>query len=308
MDTGVDDALAIIFALHAAEIDIIGITTVSGNISSKQAALNTQFIINQFAVKEYPPIAVGSNESLTYRRPSSLLGIHGFDGLGGAYMPQSEKRPFEKMDAVDFMLSSAKKYKSQLSIVATGPLTNIARAIQKDRSAMMGVGRIYFMGCAIEREGNINEHAEFNAYFDPAALSIVLKSKIPVIVFPLNITEKVHLRKKTLQSYMEAYLNKGRLLGAITNTYMEYHKRRYGFLGCFMHDTLPVIYLVKPTLFELEDKYLSVDVSSGGSAGKVTVDRAGENRTKVALNVHEEGILELFWEKLDTPLECHYNA
>ena len=309
VDTGVDDALAILLALHSPSLDIIGITTVSGNISSRQASLNTRFLLNRFG-REDIPVVTGAAESLDGRKPSPVPEIHGADGLGGfseAYWCRNDTKfgasTFDT-DAVEFLLKHVKQHGKQLRIIATGPLTNIANALRKDPETMRAAGGIDIMGGAIETPGNMARGiAEFNVFFDPNALVEVLSSAIPITLFPLDVTERVRLLDRSLTDDLRIGDDTRDFIRNITKTYFDFHKTNYGFRGCFTHDALPVAYLIDPSLFSIRAGEISVDPSSSKRAGNTHWSRPGETGTRVnvAMGIDDQRFFELYWKQLRQP-------
>ncbi len=304
-DTGVDDALAILLALHAPELEVVGITTVSGNTSSEQAAWNTIFVLHQFKLANVIPVVIGAAKSLQGRMPIPAPEIHGIDGLGGVssqFWKNSNERiaSHPQQNAVDFILAMSKKYGSSLSIVGTGPLTNIALAIQRDRTTIAAVSKIVLMGGALETSGNITKFAEFNAHCDPEAFGIVLSSGIPVTLFPLDVTEKVRILASTLTPELGISKIKLELIKAVTQTFFDFHQKHYGFKGSYIHDALPVASLIDPSLFRFRVETVVVEQSFSERVGQLRRARPGEDgaEIKVAMDINEKRFLDLFWSYL----------
>lgn len=304
VDTGVDDALAIMLAVKAPELEVVGFTTVSGNTSSKQAAWNTKFILEQFHLGNVP-IAIGASESLNGRHPASVKDVHGSDGLGGVSskfwkgVPSREVIP-PLENAVEFLQVIAKKYGSNLCVVATGPFTNIALAIRKNPSLVSSIGKIVVMGGALDRPGNSTGFAEFNVHSDPEAFWVLVNSGIPVTLFPLDVTEKVRILEASLTPKLGIDEDRLELIKAFTKTYMEFHFKRYGFRGSYVHDALPVASLIDPSLFRFRVGKVHVDRVRSKHFGQVRWAKPGEKSAEitVAIDVDEKNFLKLFWTYL----------
>jgi inosine-uridine nucleoside N-ribohydrolase len=177
VDTGIDDAIAIIMALQSPEIEIIGITTVSGNVTAKAAALNTLGILRKMGKESKIPVMKGASKPLS-KKIVHAEEVHGEKGLGNITL-QCNPALLQKGNASDFISETLANYRrGEVALVATGPLTNIARAILEDPEITNSLSRICIMGGAFglasKVYGNITQYAEFNFYCDPKAAQIVM--------------------------------------------------------------------------------------------------------------------------------------
>jgi inosine-uridine nucleoside N-ribohydrolase len=177
VDTGIDDAIAIIMALQSPEIEIIGITTVSGNVTAKAAALNTLGILRKMGKESKIPVMKGASKPLS-KKIVHAEEVHGEKGLGNITL-QCNPALLQKGNVSDFISETLANYRrGEVALVATGPLTNIARAILEDPEITNSLSRICIMGGAFglasKVYGNITQYAEFNFYCDPKAAQIVM--------------------------------------------------------------------------------------------------------------------------------------
>ena len=177
VDTGIDDAIAIIMALQSPEIEIIGITTVSGNVTAKAAALNTLGILRKMGKESKIPVMKGASKPLS-KKIVHAEEVHGEKGLGNITL-QCNPALLQKGNVSDFISETLANYRrGEVALVATGPLTNIARAILEDPEITDSLSRICIMGGAFglasKVYGNITQYAEFNFYCDPKAAQIVM--------------------------------------------------------------------------------------------------------------------------------------
>lgn len=177
VDTGIDDAIAIIMALQSPEIEIIGITTVSGNVTAKAAALNTLGILRKMGKESKIPVMKGASKPLS-KKIVHAEEVHGEKGLGNITL-QCNPALLQKGNVSDFISETLANYRrGEVALVATGPLTNIARAIIEDPEITNSLSRICIMGGAFglasKVYGNITQYAEFNFYCDPKAAQIVM--------------------------------------------------------------------------------------------------------------------------------------
>jgi len=195
-DPGVDDALAIILALRSRELELLALTTVSGNVHVSHCAKNVLRILSLLELQNLPVIARGEDKPLE-KEPFEVPSVHGNDGLGDLgdnYFPPLNWSLLSKKNAVDLICEVVSQNPGEITIIATGPLTNVARAIQKDPISMSQAKEIIFMGGAVNVAGNIPPGAaEFNAYVDPHAMEIVLNFCVPVTMVPLDVTHQVKL-------------------------------------------------------------------------------------------------------------------
>jgi inosine-uridine nucleoside N-ribohydrolase len=177
VDTGIDDAIAIIMALQSPEIEIIGITTVSGNVTAKAAALNTLGILRKMGKESKIPVMKGASKPLS-KKIVHAEEVHGEKGLGNITL-QCNPALLQKGNVSDFISETLANYRrGEVALVATGPLTNIATAILEDPEITNSLSSICIMGGAFglasKVYGNITQYAEFNFYCDPKAAQIVM--------------------------------------------------------------------------------------------------------------------------------------
>ena len=184
-DTATDDAIAIIMALKCKEFDVLGITTVAGNVNIVQASSNALYTSELCGFKI--PVYQGASSPLKRKLETSKF-YHGKDGLGdtGPYKPKSKIR---KSYAADRIISFLKKNPNEIEIIAIGPLTNIAEVYRKDPKSFELIKNLYIMGGIGEGKGNITEFAEFNFWVDPDAADIVLNTTINIKVIAWDVTQ-----------------------------------------------------------------------------------------------------------------------
>jgi inosine-uridine nucleoside N-ribohydrolase len=301
-DTGVDDALALMLAAHSPELSILGVTSVAGNISSAEAALNSSYVLRQVGRPDVPVVS-GAAVSLGGREPDPVPHIHGPDGLGGVRpgaFPSAVHRGAGS--ATDFILSLAREMSGKLTIVATGPLTNIALALRADPRAMRSVGRLIVMGGALRVLGNITPHAEFNVHCDPLAFGEVMSFGIPTTLFPLDVTETVTLLTGDLDLSRGISAAKLKFLRDISDVYRQFHRTTCGADGCYVHDALTIAWLIDPSLATLERGRVEVE-TAGKRVGKThwTADANGHIDAAVAFD--GKRFFDLFWRSLSRKID-----
>jgi len=311
-DGGVDDALAIIMALNCEEIDLKAVTVVAGNTDAERATNNVLRIIDIVQPKQRPLVAKGCKKPLV-RPLFNAAGIHGADGLGeldrfknadgSPRYPQLTVEP-SKEDAVDVLLKAAEEYGSDLTIVAIGPLTNIATALQRDRSTMQKVGRIVIMGGAVKVPGNISAAAEFNLFVDPDAAQIVMESGIPLTLVGLDVAIKAPLLRKDLEDYAQKHPSPvSQFILDCTGIYMAFYRDSEGFHGCYLHDPLALGVAIDPSLVSTKSVYMVVETEGKFTLGMSLADLRDcrdestfPPNVEACLGVDAERFLKLFYE------------
>lgn len=278
-DPGLDDAIAILFALGCGQFDVLGLTSVAGNIGIERTTANAASLVRLMNAKL--PVARGAAQPL--RRPGiNEAAIHGSDGLGGVVLQQAEQAPLP--DAVAWMAATLKDYPlGSIAILALGPLTNLAALIEKHPDVAARIGRIIAMGGAIHEKGNVGPHSEFNFASDPEALQIVLDAGLDLTVIPLDVTRKVRVDA----SYIESLGRSPH--GAVA----EHLLRAYfhdGRESRPLHDPCVMLYALAPEIFGTEPMRLAVDLVV--DPGAVRIDAHGRP-AKVVMAVDTERALAL---------------
>ena len=256
-DPGVDDAFALLYALNHPNINVLGITTVFGNVPVETSTKNA-LILSEMAHKG-TIVYQGANKPLERKVTNYPSFIHGHDGLGDTNHPQS-KFNASKLDAAQFIINEINENSGNINLVAVGPLTNIANAIKQDPSIANKVNSLLIMGGSWLAGGNITPVAEANIYNDPEAAEIVFKSGLPIIMVGLDVTHKVFLSQKDIDT-LSSLNNSGKFLEKISNIYIKFYKDTRNMDGCFFHDATAVIAMTNPEFFKYKNArvYVSKD-------------------------------------------------
>ena len=256
-DPGVDDAFALLYALNHPNINVLGITTVFGNVPVETSTKNA-LILSEMAHKG-TIVYQGANKPLEREITNYPSFIHGHDGLGDTNHPQS-KFNASKLDAAQFIINEINENSGNINLVAVGPLTNIANAIKQDPSIANKVNSLLIMGGSWLAGGNITPVAEANIYNDPEAAEIVFKSGLPIIMVGLDVTHKVFLSQKDIDK-LSSLNNSGKFLEKISNIYIKFYKDTRNMDGCFFHDATAVIAMTNPEFFKYKNArvYVSKD-------------------------------------------------
>ena len=256
-DPGVDDAFALLYALNHPNINVLGITTVFGNVPVERSTKNALILTEM--VNKGTIVYQGANKPLERKVTNYPSFIHGHDGLGDTNHPQS-KFNASKLDAAQFIINEINENSGNINLVAVGPLTNIANAIKQDPSIANKVNSLLIMGGSWLAGGNITPVAEANIYNDPEAAEIVFKSGLPIIMVGLDVTHKVFLSQKDIDK-LSSLNNSGKFLEKISNIYIKFYKDTRNMDGCFFHDATAVIAMTNPEFFKYKNArvYVSKD-------------------------------------------------
>ncbi len=298
-DVGVDDALALILAFHSPELDVKAVTGVNGNVPLEQVFENIQKVLSLIQPKNKPLIAKGADQPLK-GKPIYAHSVHGRDGLGGAKIDRKGRKEwwqFYAAPADELITKIARHYPDEVTLIAVGPLTNLALAIQKDFEGMRKLKEIIIMGGAVRTGGNITPYAEFNIFSDPLAAERVFRSKLPMTLVPLDVTHKVSLTPPWMEERVKP-INNAFSKFAIEAT--GYDSARHQFRNkdlIHLHDPLAVGAVVDPELVRKERLAISVETEGGEFYGRTFETREALN-IEVCLGVNAKGFLDLFLSRL----------
>lgn len=290
-DPGIDDSLALLLALNSPEWELLGITTVSGNVPAALGAQNVLKLLkltNRLDV----PVYVGATKPLQVPY-TSAQDTHGDDGLGNSHWPAVTDVAVHD-DAVGFLRRTLKA-QPQTTILALGPLTNLATLLQVEPELFAKVPRFVAMGGTYKSHGNCSPVAEYNFWCDPDAAKIVLENTpIPLEMVGLDVTRKVVLTPSML-SYMQRIAPVlGDFISQITKFYFDFHWQYERVIGCVINDPLAMAFLIDPTLLTGFDSYTTV-ATTGVARGQSIVDDHDFWHQKANTHVLTQVNLEAFW-------------
>jgi purine nucleosidase len=298
-DVGVDDALALILAFHSPELDVKAVTGVNGNVPLEQVFENIQKVLSLIQPKNKPLIARGAEHPLK-GEPIYAHSVHGRDGLGGAKIDRKGRKEwwqFYAGPADELITKVARQYPDEVTLIAVGPLTNLALAIQKDPEGMRKLKEIVIMGGAVRTGGNITPHAEFNIFSDPSAANIVFGSELPTTLVPLDVTHQVSLTPQWMEEGVKPINND---LSEFAIEATGYDSARHQFKNkdlIHLHDPLAVGVVVDPELVRKERLAISVETEEGEFYGRTFETREVPN-IEACLEVNAKGFLDLFLSRL----------
>jgi len=274
-DTGVDDALALAYLLASDEIELVGIGTVSGNVSAEQAADNTLRLL-ALAGRADVPVAVGEHNPLAGQFDGGAPNVHGANGLGGVAVPPAEVAPVAEA-AANMLLRLSHQYDSRLEVIAVGPLTNLARALERDPLLPERVASVTVMGGAALAPGNITPVAEANIGNDPEAARAVMDAAWPVTLVPLDTTMENTLEETERLQMCEAGSALVRAIGRMLEHYFDFYVAEYGRRCSALHDPLAAALAVGGIRARVVPSVpVEVDASRGPGRGQTICDLRGQ--------------------------------
>jgi len=266
-DPGHDDAIALLLALASPEIELLGVTTVHGNQTLEKTTANAIRIL-EFAGRGEIPVAAGADRPLV-RDLFVAAYVHGESGLDGPTLPAPRARPVSQ-HAVDFIAERVLESSSAVTLVPTGPLTNVALLLARHPAVAARLGRIVLMGGSIA-EGNVTPAAEFNIWADPEAAHRVFTSGLDVTMIGLDVTHKALLTPDHGRELRGAGRT-GAMVAELLEFYSVFHRETYGFDGSPIHDAVAVAHVATPRLVETVERHVAIECGSELCRGRTLVD------------------------------------
>ena len=296
-DPGIDDSLAILLAINSPELEVLGLTITSGNVPAQLGAKNALKAL-QMCQRLDIPVYIGEELPLE-RELVTAQDTHGEDGVGENF--------YEDVDAkilyggVDFIIDTLKNNKD-VSIIALGPLTNIAKALMKDKEAFDNLDEFISMGGAFRIHGNCSPVAEFNYWVDPHGADYVYKNlpkKIHMV--GLDVTRKIVLTPNIIEFINRLDKDMAKYITEITRFYIDFHWEQEGIIGCVINDPLAVAYFIDRSLLRGFDSYVEV-VHDGVAVGQSIVDSfnfyKNEPNSHVLTEVDEKAFMKMFLKRI----------
>jgi len=306
-DPGIDDALALLYAWGSPGLRLAGITTVAGNVDVDEATRN---LFRLIALRRpSPPPIVAEGAAAPLARPLvTARGYHGEDGLGGLTDWPPVTPVLSPLAAADFIVQAVRDAREPLTLIALGPLTNVALALARDRRALGRLARVVIMGGAVDVPGNVTPTAEFNFHVDPEAASQVLEAGLNVDLVPLDATQQALLPRAALESALAlhpgafatrcaAFTERGFRMeegkgGTLPGCPHPMEEGKGGAAGMVLHDPLAVAVALDPTLVGWDKARLVVDTE--GATRRAT----GAPNCRVAGVVDVRRVLDNLLERL----------
>lgn len=286
-DPGIDDAMAILFALNSPDLDLLGLTTVYGNVHTPLATANALALLD-YCGRSDVPVAAGAGMPLEVPLHGVASFVHGDNGLGEVELPRSAHEP-EAVSAAEFIVGQVLFAPGEVTLVAVGPLTNLALALERD-PRIAEAAEVVLMGGAVDCAGNITACAEANIYHDPHAAAKVFSAGWPVTMIGLDVTARTVMDEEYLESLRAT--RSGELIHRLTRFYTRFYRSRHGIDGAQTHDPSAVAALIDADLFGFRRGRVEV-VLEGEERGR-TLLVEGEGPVAAATEVDSRLLLELF--------------
>jgi len=268
-DPGIDDAVALCLALFDPRLDVVALTAVEGNVPCQQATRNVQAIIEQLDPPRWPRI--GAASSPMGGKPVDSRHINGTDGLGNSNFQVAELHHVHPAEKV--ICDEIRAAPDQVTIIAMGPLTNIANAFQRDPNLPAMVGQLVITGGAISAAGNVTPAAEFNIHCDPEAAKAVFHARCTKTLVPLDVTDRVQMTLDLFDQLPAESTRAGRLLHKVLPFAFRSYRQQFGLEEIRLHDAVAVAAVLHPELFETQPLAGDVETQGDLTLGATIFDR-----------------------------------
>ena len=296
-DPGHDDAIAIMLAAKAQNLELLGIGVSAGNQTLEKTGRNTLNLVQYLNIDV--PVALG-NEFPLVKEPVICPEIHGETGLDGFTFPPL-KRSFDKRSSHEMMRDLILKNK-KVTLVSTGALTNIATLLMKYPEVLPHIDELVMMGGAIE-QGNVTPAAEFNIFVDPEAADYVFKSGLKIKMMGLDVTRHVKTYPSIVKRMEKIHNKASDLFVALMKVFNANQKKMFGFKGGPLHDPVTIVYLIDRSVVTLKYMNTRIDVSKGISYGRTNCDQYGymglEPNSYVAVKINTKK----YWDVIENILK-----
>lgn len=307
VDTGIDDALSIIYAAHSDNIKLEGVTTGFGNVNVEQATQNTLKVIEACYTDYTIPVAMGADKPLYKEMSTPPAHIHGSNGVGDyTAFPEPKQKVLEE-SATDFMIRKVNKQVNDITIVCVGRMTNLALAIRKDPTIVEKVQKVVFMGGTLKRPGNVTPWAEANIYGDADAAHEVFESGIPLTMAGLDITTQVRFSEEHLTTLKQKMQGENDDLLAFVEHIINFGIDSSDKMGegrhRLLHDPMAVGVVKEPDFVRTEDYYVYVENEGKYTSGATITDfrgKAEKPNVAVCLEVDKNRFINDFIETVSS--------
>ncbi|MGE6146949.1 pyrimidine-specific ribonucleoside hydrolase RihA [Aeromonas media] len=298
-DPGHDDAIALILALASPELKVLAVTTSAGN-QTPDKTLNNALRILTLLGRHDIPVAAGAPKPLM-RELIIADNVHGESGLDGPTLPDPAFAP-QAMTGLELMAKCLRESPEPVTLVPTGPLTNIALLLAAHPELKSKIGRIVLMGGAAGA-GNWTPAAEFNIYVDPEAADMVFSAGIPITLCGLDVTHQAQVMDEDIARVRAIPNPVAQCVADLLDFFMIYHRDpKWGFAGAPLHDPCTIAWLLAPALFHGQDCWVGIETQGRHTVGMTVVDRYGLTgkpaNARVLLGLDRVGFIELLVGRL----------
>jgi len=298
-DPGHDDAIALVLALASPELEVKAVTSSAGNQTPDKTLRNVLRMLTLLKRSDIP-VAGGAVKPLM-RDLIIADNVHGETGLDGPALPEPDFAP-QNCTAVERMAKVLRESPEPVTLVATGPQTNVALLLNSHPELHAKIARIVIMGGAMGL-GNWTPAAEFNIYVDPEAAEIVFQSGIPVVMAGLDVTHRAQIMADDIERFRAINNPVARTVAELLDFFMEYHKtEKWGFQGAPLHDPCTIAWLLKPEIFTTARRWVGVETQGKYTQGMTVVDyymlTGNEPNTDIMLDIDRQAFVDLLAERL----------
>ena len=274
-DTGVDDAMAVVYALLEPRLRVVALTTVFGNVDVGQTTRNTLTLLEAMGNTNIP-VAKGAAKGYV-GEPSFSPYVHGDNGVGNANFPDPALAPVEET-AAELIVRLAREQPGELTVIPVGPLTNIALALELEPALPTLIREVVWMGGVVERPGNVTPVAEADCWHDPEGADLVFAADWPITMVGLDVTDVTLMDADDLERMRTAGTRAGKYLAAITPFYMDFYERILGYRACAMHSALTTAIVGSPELVTRSlQAPVRIELTGTLTRGMTVADRRSRN-------------------------------
>lgn len=290
-DPGIDDAMAVLFACLCPDIELVGLTSIFGNVTTDIATRNA-LALAEIARCDLP-VARGADAPLQQKPRPVAWDVHGREGFGDVAPVTPAGKPVDET-AAEFICRTVSENPGEIVLCPVGPLTNLARALQLDPTIAGKVKSVTVMGGSLDAGGNITETSEANIWQDPHAADMVFAADWDVTMVGLDVTHQIKCTPGDFAGLAGPAPVIGGFLNEAVQFYFEFHRRVDGFNGCYMHDPSAVISIVRPDLFGVEREPLGVIVDGEEAGRTIRVAGSGRPATSVCRQIDVDAVRKVF--------------
>ncbi len=298
-DPGVDDSMAFFLAMASPELELVGVTTVFGNGGTRVTTENALRLVERVERTDIPVVR-GAERPLLHPYSGHGAMVHGADGLGNSQMPAPQGSPTAGR-AASFIVDTVLAAPGEVTLIAVGPLTNLALAVSLEPDIVPAVREVIIMGGAANRGGNASPVAEANIHNDSAAANIVFHAGWPLTMVGLDVTTATIMSPAYLEELGQTGNVATDFIARIVPFYLQFHQKQ-GVDGIFVHDSSAITYALDPSVFRSEQAYVDVCVSRDGLNGQTTPDWREQwqkpPNVNVCLGVDDARLKDLYRERV----------
>ncbi|HVO40362.1 MAG TPA: nucleoside hydrolase [Spirochaetia bacterium] len=299
-DPGHDDMVALMLALASPELELLGVSTVAGNQTGEKTYRNALRVLTLVGRTDIP-VARGADRPLL-RDLTVAPEIHGISGLDGADLPEPGFTG-DSRHAADFLIQTVMDSREPITLVPTGPLTNVALALLKEPRLAKKLERIVLMGGAVH-DSNISPAAEFNIFVDPDAARIVFRCGAPLVMVGLDVTNKARLSFADIDDMASWGGRVSRVVAPLLRFFANTNKEVFGINGAPVHDALAVAHLVRPDVITTRTMNVEIETTSDLTRGRTVADVYGISGRKPNADVALEVDQPLFKDMIFTAIRA----